>query len=51
MYDEEEINRKIEEWHNDESITMPLHKYLGMTLQEYKDWIGLPISDTAKVTK
>jgi len=49
MYDEDEINKKIEQWHTNASILMPLHEYLGMTLEEYAAWVTNHSEITAKI--
>jgi hypothetical protein len=34
----DEIEDKIEEWHEGAGPDKELHEYLGFTLDEYKDW-------------
>lgn len=37
---EEVLNDRVSEWHNsDNTETRPLHEYLGMTKEEYADWL------------
>jgi len=36
--DQEEMDNKIDEWHKGGS-GIPLHEFLGLTLEEYKNWI------------
>jgi hypothetical protein len=33
-----ELSERIDEWHNSKS-DLPLHEYLGMTFQEYSNWV------------
>ncbi len=32
------IDDVVAAWHDDESITVPLHEYLGMTWDQYGAW-------------
>ena len=37
---DEVLQDKVSEWHiSDDSETRPLHEYLGMTREEYADWL------------
>lgn len=36
---QEEVERKVEEWHEDATIKVTLADYLGWTEQEYKIWL------------
>jgi len=38
----EELNDKVDIWHNSDDLEMPLHEYLGMTREEYKEWVKNP---------
>lgn len=40
MVTESEIVDLVEKWHNSDS-TLPLHEYLGMTPEEYADYVQL----------
>jgi len=35
---DKKINKLIEEWHKGHD-PLPLHKFLGMTIEEYNDWV------------
>ena len=34
-----DIDRLVDEWHENRDITMPLWQYLGMTKAEYTRWV------------
>ena len=36
---EEQLLDKIDEWHDDISITISLHEYLGMNWEQYKKYV------------
>ena len=36
---DDEINDLIDEWHDNESISSSLHEWLGMTWDEYSNWV------------
>ncbi|CAM0107375.1 hypothetical protein MYOV065v1_p0016 [Vibrio phage PS15B.2] len=35
----DEIDDLIERWNEDKETTLELHEYLGMTWEEYADWV------------
>ena len=37
--EEREINDKIEEWHLRYTGDLPLHEFLGWTLEEFDAWV------------
>ena len=37
-----DIDDWIDQWHSDSSCAMDLHEYLGLTKQEYIDWLAHP---------
>lgn len=36
---DEEINDRVDYWHDNPELNVPLHEYLGMTWNEYKAWV------------
>lgn len=38
----EDIHTHIDKWHEDENIREELHEYLGMTWEEYVEWVNNP---------
>ena len=32
----------VDQWHEDPTITVPLHEYLGMTWEQYAAWVVDP---------
>jgi hypothetical protein len=34
------IDDKIDAWYNDKETKLELHEYLGMSLDEYREWLG-----------
>jgi hypothetical protein len=39
MYDDDELDDMIDEWHRSVNLDMSLHEYLGWTWVEYKHWV------------
>lgn len=39
---EEEIDDFVEKWHEDESLNVELHEYLGMNWEDYSIWATNP---------
>lgn len=33
------VNGLVDAWHEDEDTTLELHEYLGMTWEEYVQWV------------
>jgi hypothetical protein len=38
----DEIDDFVERWHEDASVTQPIHEFLGMTKEEYALWVEQP---------
>jgi len=36
---EDQLLDKIDQWHEDKTIEIPLYEYLGMTWEEYKEYV------------
>ncbi len=39
---ENEIDSFVDEWHEDKTLNVELHEFLGMTLEEYSNWVINP---------
>ncbi|WP_068059187.1 hypothetical protein [Nocardia xishanensis] len=39
---DDEIDDRVDAWHNGAGGGMPLHEYLGMTWSEYAEWVEAP---------
>ncbi|OEC44056.1 hypothetical protein [Aeromonas sp. DNP9] len=39
---EDEIDHFVDDWHDNENITVELHEYLGMSWDEYSVWATKP---------
>jgi hypothetical protein len=38
----EELDDLVDRWHNGEGEGLELHEYLGMTWEEYEQWLTSP---------
>lgn len=36
---DDELDKLIDYWYDSENITTPLHTFLGMTWDEYSNWV------------
>lgn len=48
---DEDIDDMIDEWHENIDIDCQLHTYLGMSWEEYRDWVGSPKTNTTTEQK
>lgn len=48
---DEDINDYIHKWHLGDDISLELHEYLGMTWDEYAQWVQNPYNLKEILTK
>lgn len=46
---DQEIDDKIDYWHDHPELNMPLYEYLGWTWEEYKAWVENRYDDGAQL--